>query len=124
MVAFTVSPDRRDPTCAGLTSLPSLAIGSDSSHSERFFAAGNEKSDARFNPPWVKDEMMGYYLYKNDKIAFLVDLMNQNLDDRVAYMTITYDFIEGRPKAVSDVKVCLPLLLPVQVRTSFGEGRC
>jgi hypothetical protein len=88
--------------------LPSLAIGSDSSHSERFFAAGNEKSDARFNPPWVKDELMGYYMYKNDKIAFLVDLMNQNPDDRTVYMTITYDFVEGRPKAVSDVKVCLP----------------
>jgi hypothetical protein len=91
MVAFTVGDGRFDATCAGKTSLPHMAIGSDASHSERFYSSGNERSQARFNPPWVKDQVMGYYIKKTDEFRFLVDLMNQNMEDKTVYMTMTYD---------------------------------
>jgi hypothetical protein len=91
MVAFTVGENRMDPTCVGKVSLPHMVVGSDASKSERFFSSGNERSQARFNPPWVKDSIMGYYLLPTDKFSFIVDLMNQNMDDRTVYMTMTYD---------------------------------
>lgn len=67
-----------DPTCVNKTSLPHMVIGSDAGKSERFFSSGNERSVAKFNPPWVKDQILGYYLYATDKFSFIVDLMNQN----------------------------------------------
>src|ERR1700742_2603374 len=91
MVAFTVGDGRFDATCAGKTSLPHMAIGSDASHSERFYSSGNERSQARFNPPWVKDQIMGYYIKTSDEFRFIVDLMNQNMEDKTVYMTMTYD---------------------------------
>lgn len=72
MVAFTVGANRMDPTCVGKTSLPHMAIGSDASKSERFYSSGNERAHARFNPPWVKDSIMGYHLLPTDKFAFIV----------------------------------------------------
>lgn len=106
MVALAVGPGRMDPTCVGKTSLPHMVIGSDAAHSERFYSSGNERSQARFNPPWVKDQVLGYHLNPTDKFAFIVDLMNQNMDDRTVYMTMTYDYAEGRPKGIDNVKVC------------------
>jgi hypothetical protein len=104
MVAFTVGSGRMDPTCVNKTSLPHMVIGTDPAKAERFFSSGNERSQARFNPPWVKDQVLGYYLNPTDKFSFIVDLMNQNMDDRVVYMTMTYDYVEGRPAGLDNVK--------------------
>lgn len=62
------------PTCVGKTSLPQMVSGSDASKSERFYSSGNERSQARFNPPWVKDSIMGSYLLPTDKFAFIVSV--------------------------------------------------
>lgn len=104
MVAFTQGSKRMDPTCVGKFSMPHMLMGSSPSNSERFFSVGNEKSVARFNPPWVKDQLLGYHLYENDKISFIVDLMNQNKQDKVVYMTLTYDYIEGHPNGIDSIK--------------------
>jgi hypothetical protein len=105
MVAFAVGPGRMDPTCVNKTSLPHMAIGSDASRSERFYSSGNERSEARFNPPWVKDSVMGYYLNPTDKFSFIVDLMNQNKEDKVVYMTMTYDYVPSKTSSIENVKV-------------------
>lgn len=96
-----------DPPCVGTLSLPHMAIGSDASKSERFYSSGNERSEARFTPPWAKpeDPILGYHLNPTDKFAFIVDLMNQNMEDKTVYMTMTYDYVEGRPKGIENVKV-------------------
>jgi hypothetical protein len=104
MVAFTQGPKRMDPTCVGKVSLPHMLMGSSPSNSERFFSVGNEKSVARFNPPWVKNQVLGYHLYPTDKFSFIVDLMNENKQDKTVYMYLTYDYIEGHPKGVDNIK--------------------
>jgi hypothetical protein len=106
MVAFTVGPKRMDPTCIGKMSLPHMLMNSDASKSERFFSVGNEKTPSSFNPPWVKNETLGYHIYDSDKFSFIVDLMNQNKEDKTVYMTLTYDYIEGRPKGIDNIRVC------------------
>jgi hypothetical protein len=105
MVAFTGGPNRMDPTCVGKFSLPHMLMNSDPSKSERFFSVGNEKTPASFNPPWVKDQVLGYHVYATDKFSFIVDLMNQNKEDKTVYMYLTYDYVEGRPKGIDSVKV-------------------
>lgn len=105
MVAFTQGPKRMDPTCVGKMSMPHMLMGSSPSNSERFFSVGNEKSVARFNPPWVKNQVLGYHLYDSDKFSFIVDLMNQNKEDKTVYMTLTYDYVDGHPKGIDNIKV-------------------
>jgi hypothetical protein len=107
MVAFTVGPKRMDPTCIGKMSLPHMLMNSNPSQSERFFSVGNEKTPSSFNPPWVKDQVMGYHLYDSDKFSFIVDLMNQNKEDKTVYMYLTYDYLDGRPQGVDNIRVCL-----------------
>jgi O-glycosyl hydrolase len=105
MVAFAVGPNRMDPTCVGKISLPHMLMNSDPSKSERFFSVGNEKTPASFNPPWIKNQVLGYHLYGSDKFSFIVDLMNQNKEDKTVYMYLTYDYVEGRPKGIDSIKV-------------------
>lgn len=52
-----------------------------------------------------ENETLGYHLYDNDKFSFIVDLMNQNKEDKTVYMYLTYDYIEGHPKGVDNIKV-------------------
>ena len=94
-----------DPTCVGKFSLPHMLMQSDPSKSERFFSVGNEKTPASFNPPWVKDQVLGYHLYATDKFSFIVDLMNQNKEDKTVYMYLTYDYVEGHPSGIDNIKV-------------------
>jgi hypothetical protein len=46
----------------------------------------------------------GYKLNPADKFALIVDLMNDNMQDKVVYLTITYDVIQGHPANYDDIK--------------------
>ena len=47
----------------------------------------------------------GYHITKEDKFAYLVDLMNANMEDRIVYLTMTYDLIPGPlPKGWNSTK--------------------
>lgn len=41
---------------------------------------------------------------KTDKLAFIVDLMNENMEDKVAYLTITFDYVSGHPAGFDDMR--------------------
>jgi len=91
-------------------SLPHATIGATPRTSERIFASGNERGYVNFASWGHKD--IGYKLKATDEFAALVELMNENMEDKVAYMTITYDFLDGHPfkddvKAIwLDVRQC------------------
>jgi hypothetical protein len=104
MVLFNSGPNRFDPTCVGKTSLPHLLIGSDPGKSERLMASGNERTSTRFNSPYNPGEKLGYYMSPTDKFSFIVDFMNENKEDKIVYMTMTYDFIDGRPEGFSNFR--------------------
>jgi hypothetical protein len=70
-----------------------MIVGATAKGSERFFASGNERTKVFF-PDWNVTDA-GYPLRKADRIALIVDLMNQNFEDKVVYVTIYYDYVEG-----------------------------
>jgi hypothetical protein len=77
MVMFTVGPGRTDATCLNNRgSLPHLLVGSTSQGSERMFSSGNERTPALV-PQWSGLTNVGYHLKSTDKLAFIVDLMNE-----------------------------------------------
>jgi hypothetical protein len=80
-----------------------MLIGSSSKGSERFFSSGNERTPA-FLPQWSGLTNVGYHLRKEDKMAFIVDLMNENMEDKVVYLTISYDYVPGLPARFDDMK--------------------
>lgn len=103
MVLFNVGEGREDPTCAYRDiSLPHATIGSTSRNSERIFASGNERSKGVFADWGVND--VGYKMKSTDKLAALVELMNQTPEDKVVYMTMTYEVVPGHPFK-DDVKI-------------------
>src|ERR1700712_5469738 len=104
MVLFNSGPKRFDPTCVGKTSLPHILIGSSPGKSERLMASGNERTQTRFNSPYNPGEKLGYYMNPEDKFAFIVDFMNENKEGKVVYLTMTYDYIEGRPEGFSNLR--------------------
>jgi hypothetical protein len=104
MVLFNSGPNRFDPTCVGKTSLPHMLISSSPANSERLMASGNERTQRRFNSPYNPGEKLGYYMNPQDKFALIVDFMNENKDDKVVYLTMTYDYMEGRPEGFSNFR--------------------
>jgi hypothetical protein len=102
MVAFLVGTGRSDPTCAGRLSLPHMAILSSAAGSERFFASGNERSRITF-PNWNVTNA-GYPLRSNDRLALIVDLMNQSAEDKIVYVTMYYDYVDSIRKDWDEVK--------------------
>jgi hypothetical protein len=104
MVLLSEGPGRMDPTCVGKESLPHIVVGTTPDKAERFFSSGNERSRVNFAPPWAPEAKMGYFLNDADKFLFIVDLMNMNKQDEVVYMTITYDYLEGRPAGFDNMK--------------------
>lgn len=92
---YTVGPTRWDPVCTGEDSAPHVAIGIDASHSERWTAAGNERTPTDFTQAVIDGKRTGYQLNKDDSFRILVDLMNLNMEDRIVYFTVEYDFING-----------------------------
>jgi hypothetical protein len=104
MVLFNVGPNRMDPTCVGEFSLPHLLISSDPGHSERLMASGNERTRTSFNSPYAPKEKLGYYMNPEDKFRFILDFMNEKDEDRIVYLTMTYDYIQGRPEGFSNYR--------------------
>lgn len=106
MVGFTVGPGRWDPTCIqNSQSLPHFAVGTTSSLSERNFASGNERTPAEISKWASQGKKAGYQINKEDKFRVIVDLMNMNMEDRVVYLTMTYDYVEGKlPADYMDIK--------------------
>jgi hypothetical protein len=105
MVHFAVGPQRWDPTCWGRSSLPHVDVNASPSNAERYFSSGNERTIVGMDPLGSKTRH-GYHLRTADKYAFIVDLMNMNMQDKTVYMTMYYDFVEGpMPSGWQDIKV-------------------
>jgi len=104
MVLFNSGPNRFDPTCVGKSSLPHLLISSSPEKSERLMASGNERTHTSFNSPLAPNDKLGYFLNPEDKFSFIVDFMNENKEEKVVYMTMLYDYIEGRPEGFSNFR--------------------
>jgi hypothetical protein len=96
MVLFNVGPGREDFPCSDRdVSVPHVTIGATARNSERIFASGNERSHGIW-PEWNVTDA-GYKLQTADKFAALVELMNMNPEDKVVYLTVTYDVLKGHP---------------------------
>lgn len=70
--------------------------------SERFWASGNERTVAQF-PTWGATNA-GYKVNSSDRWGMIVDLMNMNVADMTAYVTMYYDYVEGFPAGWDEVK--------------------
>jgi hypothetical protein len=79
-----------------------MAILSSAAGSERFFASGNERSLISF-PNWNITNA-GYPLRRSDRLALIVDLMNQSAEDKIVYVTMYYDYVDGIRKDWDEVK--------------------
>jgi hypothetical protein len=106
MVHFAQGPTRWDAVCYKGFSLPHVAVFMGVGSAERYFSSGNERSAFDFNRGGTDmAKGTGYHITSADKYAFLVDLMNTNMEDKVVYMTMTYDLLEGAlPKGWSSTK--------------------
>jgi hypothetical protein len=104
MVLFNVGPTRFDPTCTNKTSLPHMLISSSPGKAERVMASGNERTRTRFHSPYQPQLKLGYFLNPEDKFALILDFMNERAEDRAVYLTMTYDYVEGRPEGFSNFR--------------------
>lgn len=103
-VLFNGGPGRKDLTCeANPQSLPHINVGFTALNSERAFSSGNERTPA-FMSKWAGGNKVGYHLQPEDKFAFIVDLMNENAEDKTVYLTITYDYVDGYPEGYDDMR--------------------
>src|ERR1700761_6141063 len=103
MVMFNIGKDAWDATCT-VFGLPHLIVGSLPMSSERIFSSGNERTTTFFNPPWANVTNLGYPIYPADRFGLIIDLMNMNNEARSAYLTIYYDYIDGHPAHMAEVK--------------------
>jgi hypothetical protein len=96
MVHFVEGPTRWDPVCYNTGSLPHVAVRASVARAERYYFCGNERTPFDYNPGG-KDlsKGSGYALTSADRYHFLVDLMNMNMEDKLVYLTMTYDFLDG-----------------------------
>jgi hypothetical protein len=92
-------------------------VGFNPSSSERFWASGNERTPIRFADWNITDA--GYRMAKGDILSMIVDLMNMNKQDQTIYVSITYDYFDGKPAGMSEVK---PIWLDVD-QCGFSEAR-
>jgi Stress up-regulated Nod 19 len=103
MVLFNQGAGRSDATCNWLPiSPPHLIAGVLPTTSERLFASGNERTKVileAWNFPKV-----GYKVKESDKFSLIVDLMNENMQDKQVYLTMTYDFVDGHPEDYDSVR--------------------
>jgi hypothetical protein len=52
------------------------------------------------------DTKWGYHIKASDKFAYIVDLMNMNMQDKTVYVTMYYEILDGRlPPGWEDIKV-------------------
>lgn len=108
MVHFNAGPTRWDATgwSYGMLCAPFLPVMKSVGSAERFYTSGNERSAFVYSPNENGLESgSGYHLKKDDKFAYLVELMNMNMDDAVVYLTMTYDYLPGElPKGWAETK--------------------
>ena len=105
MVHINRGPGRSDPTCYGKNSLPHVDVGASPQNSERYFSSGNERTHVLMDS-LSADSKFGYHIKSTDKMSFIVDLMNMNMEDKVVYLTMTYDILDGAlPTGWKDIKV-------------------
>jgi hypothetical protein len=111
------SNSRSDLTCVNRNSLPHWVVGFSPTSSERFWASGNERTPIRFADWNITDA--GYRMAKGDILSMIVDLMNMDKQDQTIYVAITYDYFDGKPAGMSEVK---PIWLDVD-QCGFSEAR-
>jgi hypothetical protein len=106
MVKFTAGPGRWDATCVGdADSLPHTGVATTSRNSERTFASGNERTPADLTQFGGAERKTGFHIKKTDSFRAIMDLMNMNMEDRIVYVTMTYDIIDGPlPEGWLDLK--------------------
>jgi hypothetical protein len=103
MLIFTVGKDRKDATCGDRDiSLPSVLVGATSQNSERLLASGNERTPILWP---AEDIKAGYKLRAADQLSLVVDLMNDNMEDKTVYVTVTYDVVDGIKPEWDEVRV-------------------
>jgi hypothetical protein len=108
MVVMVTGPNRWDPTCKGnTTALPFFVTNTSPETTERVFSSGNERTAADVS---VSNLHAGYYFRPDDKLTFIIDLMNTNPEPKLVYMTMTYEYVPGDTKNWDDLK---PLWLDV-----------
>jgi hypothetical protein len=96
MVMFNAGPGREESVCTTMdVSVPHVTINATARSSERFFASGNERTIGIF-PEWGISDT-GYRIKSTDSFAGLLEFMNENMEDKLVYMTITYDTVDGYP---------------------------
>jgi hypothetical protein len=96
MVHFVEGPTRWDPVCR-TGSLPHLDLMLSTAKAERNYFCGNERTAFNHNPNG-KDlsQGTGYQITSADKFHYLVHLMNMHMEDKLVYLTMTYDIMEGQ----------------------------
>jgi hypothetical protein len=105
MVHLTIGPGRSDPTCIGKQSLPHVDVNASPSNAERYFSSGNERTVVTLDVLGTETKW-GYHIKATDKFAYIVDLMNMNMQDKTVYVTMYYEIIDGRmPAGWEDIKV-------------------
>jgi hypothetical protein len=111
------SNSRADLTCQyAFTSLPHWVVGYSPASSERFWASGNERSPIDFAGWNITDA--GYRVENSDSFAMIVDLMNMNPESQTLYVVIKYDYVDGKPKGMSEIK---PVWLDID-QCGFSEA--
>ncbi|TID14430.1 DNA repair and recombination protein [Venturia nashicola] len=95
-VILAVGEGREDTTCLDQPfSLPHITANTTHFQSERIFSTGNERTDAVFPDMGVNDA--GYKIRDQDKLALLLELMNENGKDETVYFTMVWDILDGHP---------------------------
>jgi hypothetical protein len=81
---------------------PHMITGSFPRTSERVFASGNERTSIILSQ-WGINKV-GYKINSADKFGLIVDLMNENMEDKIVYLTMTYDYVPGHPQDYDSIR--------------------
>lgn len=97
MVHFNTGLRRWDPIGYGRVCVPHIAIMSTPSKSERYYVTGNERNRIDYFQGDSLDvsEGTGYKLDQDDVFTYVLELMNMNMENKVVYLTMTYDILDG-----------------------------
>jgi len=106
MVHFVEGPTRWDPVCYKTGSLPHVDVLLSVTKAERSYFCGNERTPFDHNPKGRDlSQGTGFQITSADKFHYLVDLMNMHMEDKLVYLTMTYDILEGQlPPGWNDTK--------------------
>jgi hypothetical protein len=73
------------------------------SSSERYYVTGNERNSVDYFQGDSVDlsHGTGYKLDEDDVFTYIVELMNMSMEDKVVYLTMTYDILDGQVYTLS-----------------------